>query len=117
MSRPGAVLLCVALVGCAAPGELADGRARAGAGFSPDANGLAVTGSSLRIDFGRAPSGVIDALDRELGKGRALGVEGCPTGIVRQRDWGGLVLTFTAEQFVGWRGPDGAAGQTCAATT
>ncbi|OIP86496.1 MAG: hypothetical protein AUK37_03160 [Rhodobacterales bacterium CG2_30_65_12] len=116
MSRTGAALLFAALAGCAAPGGLADRLGGPGATFIADANGLAVDGSSLRIDFGRAPSGVIAALDRELGKGRVLGVAGCPAGIADQRDWGGLVLSFTTERFVGWRREVSSAGETCAVT-
>lgn len=86
---------------------------RPGAAFVPDANGLAVVGSPQRIDFGRAPSGVITVLNREVGPGRDLGVSTCPTGIVTQRAWRGLVLSFTDERFVGWRNADGSAGQTC----
>ncbi len=59
---------------------------------------------------------MIAALDRELGRGKALGLEGCPASIVTRRDWDGLVLTFTGERFVGWRSATGSAGQTCAAT-
>lgn len=116
MRCAGAALLFAALAGCAAPGGLANLPGRTGASFTSDVKGLAVNGSPQRIDFGRAPSGVIAALDRELGKGRALGVAGCPAGIVDQRDWSGMVLTFTAERFVGWRRDASSAGQTCAAT-
>ena len=66
-----------------------------------------------RIDFGRAPSGVMAALDREIGPGRAMLVEGCPAGVVAQRAWGDMVLTFTAERFVGWRRGTALAGLVC----
>jgi hypothetical protein len=81
--------------------------------FLPDEGGLAVAGAGQRIDFGRSPEGVIAALDRELGRGRLLGFEGCPAGVVRREAWGDLVLTFTDERFVGWKTAAGSAGQTC----
>ena len=59
---------------------------------------------------------MIAALERELGPGRALALDGCPADVRQQLAWGDLVLTFTEEQFVGWRGVDGAAGQTCGVT-
>ncbi|GAA0297477.1 hypothetical protein [Rhodovulum strictum] len=82
--------------------------------FLPDAGGLAVSGSPLRVDFGRAPDGVIAPLTRELGPPRAVPLTACPPGIVRQLAWDDLVLSFTREQFVGWRQAGAAAGQTCA---
>lgn len=105
--------LAALLAGCGGVGLVTTQAARSGATFAPDAHGLAVVGSAQRIDFGRAPSGVISALDRELGKGRVLGAEGCPAAIVSQREWDGLVLTFTGERFVGWRDDNGQAGQIC----
>lgn len=90
---------------------------RVGVRFVGDAQGLAVPQAGQRVDFGRAPSGVIAALDRELGPGRPLGLSGCPAGVTAQRSWGGLVLTFTDERFVGWREAGGSAGQACAAAT
>jgi len=114
MTQAGhALALAVVLAGCAAGARPIAQSPRTGAQFAPDANGLSMTGTGLRIDFGRAPSGVITALDRELGKGRLLGLDGCPAGIVQQEAWGDLVLTFTAERFVGWQTADGVAGQAC----
>ena len=88
---------------------------RTGAQFVPDAGGLAVTDSALRVDFGRAPDGVIPVLDRELGRHDALPLSGCPAGVGQQLAWGDLTLTFTKERFVGWRNATGHAGQICAA--
>ena len=117
MRRLGRGLALAALVaGCAGVDLDTTQAARRNASFTPDANGLAVVNAAQRIDFGRAPSGVISALDRELGQSRALGTEGCPAGIVSQRDWNGLVLTFGAERFVGWRNDGAQAGQVCGAT-
>jgi hypothetical protein len=85
-----------------------------GVRFVGDAQGLAVPEAAKRIDFGRSPKGVIPIMDREMGQGRALSLAGCPAGVVRQQAWGELVLSFTAERFVGWRNGSAAAGQTCA---
>ena len=82
--------------------------------FLPDAGGLAIAGSAQRIDFGRAPAGVIAALDRELGPHHVMPLADCPGGIARRLAWGGLELSFTDERFVGWREGANAAGITCA---
>ena len=121
MSR-APLILCLVLAGCGGGGlELTPfaGTKKQGIALETDAGGLAITGSGFtvpggqRIDFGRAPSGVIAVLERELGPGRALGLTNCPAAVRQQIAWGDLVLTFTDERFVGWRGADGAAGQTC----
>ena len=116
MSRTWPVV-CLVLAGCGGGGLDLNpfGRdAPRGIQLETDAGGLAIIGSGgQRIDFGRAPSGVIAVLERELGPGRALDLTNCPGGVRQQIAWGDLVLTFTDEQFVGWRGIDGAAGQTC----
>jgi hypothetical protein len=113
--RIGGLALLALLAGCAGVGFERNAVARSSVSFVPDQSGLAVAGSPRRIDFGRAPSGVISVLDRELGTGNALGLAGCPAGIKAQRDWGGLVLTFTDEQFVGWRQAGAQAGLVCSA--
>jgi len=82
--------------------------------FVGDAGGIAVPEVGQRIDFGRAPAGVIAAFEREYGrKGEEMSLAGCPSGVTRQGIWGDFVLTFTDERFVGWRTGDLAAGQTC----
>lgn len=86
---------------------------RPGVRFVPDAGGLGIANSPQRIDFGRAPAGVIAALDRELGPHRVLSLAPCPADVVRQLAWGGLVLTFTAERFAGWRDDADHAGPVC----
>jgi len=104
------VALCLlALAGCAAPPA-----GRPSVTFLPDAQGLAVADSGLRIDFGRAPSGVIPVVTREMGQPRTLSLDTCPPDIVQHLRWGDLELTFEAEAFVGWRSPVGQAGRTCA---
>jgi len=82
--------------------------------FHPDEGGLEVRPSGLRVDFGRAPSGVIPVLDRSLGAHRTVAQGACPPGIVQQLAWGDLVLTFTDHRFVGWRQGAAHAGQVCA---
>ena len=110
MTRFAAFLLLAACsTGAAAPSQAP----RTGAQFAPDSTGLAVVGSSLRVDFGRSPAGVIPLVERELGPGRALDVADCPAGVTHQIAWGDLVLTFTGERFVGWRNAGASAGQTC----
>lgn len=114
--RPGLVVL-VLLAACADTGTPPlSGRQTAPVGISlvPDAQGLGIAGSPKRIDFGRSPRGVVPVLTRELGAPRALGLEGCPVGVVQQMAWGDLVLSFTRERFVGWRMAQTRAGQTCA---
>lgn len=81
--------------------------------FVPDAEGLAVSGTSLRVDFGRAPAGVIEPLTRDLGPADPLSLAGCPRTITQRLRWETLELTFTAEQFVGWRQGGDASGQVC----
>ncbi len=88
--------------------------ARAGVIFVPDDRGLGVAGSAKRIDFGRAPRGVVPVMTREMGAFRALPLNGCPAGVARHLAWGDLILTFTAERFVGWRKGTARAGRTCA---
>lgn len=86
--------------------------------FHPDPGGLEVRPTGLRVDFGRAPAGVIAALDRELGPHRALGREldraSCPAEVVQQLRWGDLVLSFSEHRFIGWRQGDAWAGLVCA---
>ena len=79
----------------------------------PDANGLGVAPLGKRMDFGRSPTHMIAALDRELGSHRVLGLTGCPATIRQHLQWGTLVLSFTDEQFVGWRQDGVAQGVTC----
>ncbi len=82
--------------------------------FIPDAQGLGVAGTDLRIDFDRSPEGVIAVLDRSLGEHRALSLDGCPAQVTRRLRWGVLELTFGPERFIGWRDGQGQAGVTCA---
>lgn len=84
---------------------------RKGVDFVPDQSGLAVAGQATRVDFGRAPSGVIAVMDRELGRGRNVTPSGCA---LREMAWGDLTLSFTSERFVGWQQAGAKTGQTCA---
>ncbi len=122
MRRWGLCLVLAVLAGCGgvAPETSREAIPRpTGIGLETDENGLTIIAPrGGRIDFGRAPSGVIATLERELGPGRVLGLGGCPAPIRQQIAWGDLVLTFTAEQFVGWRAELGdlEAGRTCGGT-
>jgi len=115
--RPLPLILCLALAACGGGGSHWNNpfrKADRGLQLQTDVNGLAIMGRhGERIDFGRAPEGVIAVLDRELAPGRQMSLEDCPAGISQQVSYGDLVLTFTDEQFVGWRGVQGAAGQVC----
>ncbi|RME18165.1 MAG: hypothetical protein D6801_01915 [Alphaproteobacteria bacterium] len=112
MSRlAGALFVGALAIGGCAPAPPADTQVA----FRPDAGGLAVLPDWQRIDFGRAPSGVIAALDRVLGPGRDLGRAGCPASVARQISWGGLVLAFSDERFIGWREQGAASGTVCKA--
>lgn len=106
-------LAALLLAGCAATDLDRGSTQRQGVHFLPDERGLAVAGRAERIDFGRAPSGVIAALDRELGQGKALGLGGCPESISDRRSWEGLVLTFSRERFVGWQQGEARYGTVC----
>lgn len=111
----GAVL-AVVLAGCAGapPTDRPGQTARQGIALAPDAQGLGIVGRAERIDFGRSPRGMIPIMDREKGDHRELGLDGCPTGVVKQLAWGDLVLTFGRERFIGWRQGAASAGTTCA---
>lgn len=104
----GALLLCVVAAACTPAHPVST------VTFQPDAGGLGLSENSLRIDFGRAPAGVISILNRELGGHDALTLTGCPNTITDHIRWGDLVLTFTKERFVGWRQGGAFQGQVCA---
>lgn len=108
MTRRLAAAGLLALCGCGAPPP-----ERPATPFLPDGTGLAVAGSPLRIDFGRAPEGVVPAISRALGPAAALPLAGCPAGLAQRLRWDDLELTFTAERFVGWRQGGRGAGLTC----
>ena len=103
--------LALALSACAAAPEK-----ESVAAYSPDAAGIGLPGSALRIDFGRAEAGVVAAVSRLEGRDPA-GVVACP-GDQRAVTWpGGMTLYFRERAFRGWsRSDDGAsAGLTCGA--
>ncbi|HGG05475.1 MAG TPA: hypothetical protein ENK28_08445 [Aliiroseovarius sp.] len=79
----------------------------------PDAGGLAVAPSGLRIDFGRSPRGVVPVLDKALGAHQVLSLGGCPDGVTQNVAWGDITLTFSRERFVGWRQGSRSQGQVC----
>lgn len=113
--RLAALAFPIALAACGGPGfELPDNSAtRAGIVLAPDEAGLGIEGSSQRMDFGRAPDGVITIMTREFGAYRTLGIAACASGVMRQLAWREMVLTFSGEQFVGWRTPESNAGAVC----
>jgi len=85
------------------------------AGFVPDADGIALVGSPLRIDFGRARAGAISAVTRLEGQG-PLATTDCAGGTTSVRWASGLTLHFRDGAFLGWARADGtSAGIACAA--
>ena len=74
-----------------------------------DAQGIQPTVSQLRIDFGRAQTGVIETVSRLLDEGPdsiTTNAE-CGAGPVTSASWGdGLTLNFQNGQFVGWVNAD-----------
>ncbi|HHL20066.1 MAG TPA: hypothetical protein ENJ52_00905 [Aliiroseovarius sp.] len=80
---------------------------------APDLKGLGIVGSDQRLDFGRAPEGVITALNRSYRRSKVRDLAGCPADIRQQIAWGDLILTFTDEAFVGWRVGNTFAGTVC----
>ena len=72
---------------------------------TPDAEGLQPVGSDLRIDFGRAQEGVIDAVTRLLGQPPVEITRNgeCGAGLVTAARWpNGLTLNFLEGDFRGW---------------
>ena len=79
-----------------------------------DAGGLAVSGSGLRVDFGRAQAGAIAAVARLEGRA-PRSASACPDGRTRAVLWEGLTLYVRDGAFLGWSRPDGSgAGIDCA---
>ncbi len=114
MAAPGTLKACLLLPFLAACASPTTTPRAPQISLTPDANGLAVAPSGLRIDFGRSPKGVVPSLDRTLGRHTALPLTGCPADIRQNLRWGDLILTFTKERFVGWRQQGQSAGRTCA---
>ncbi|MGH1369902.1 MAG: hypothetical protein ACRBCL_14925 [Maritimibacter sp.] len=106
--------LGLVLAGCGATGAMEKPAPRQGVTFTPDAQGLGIENSAMRVDFGRSPKGVIPVMTREMGEGKTLALTGCPVGVVQQIEWDGLTLSFTSERFVGWKSATARAGQSCA---
>jgi hypothetical protein len=98
--RRAALAAALGLAACAAPQS-----APRPVGYVPDAEGIQIEGSVLRIDFGRSEAGVIAAMTRLEGKRpRKVGVRTtCPTGPMRAVSWdGGPTLFFANGAFHGW---------------
>lgn len=104
-----AVALALALAACTPTAEVARPPA-----YTPDANGIALVGSPLRIDFGRAQAGTIAAVTRLDGRGPSA-TTACASGVTAVRWPSGLTLHFQRGAFLGWSGADGtSAGLVCA---
>jgi hypothetical protein len=104
-----AVALVLAVAACAPTPEVAPPP-----GFAPDAEGIALIGTTQRIDFGRTQEGVVAAVTRLEGRGPAATTV-CPSGATAVRWSSGLSLHFTDGSFLGWAQADGAsAGLPCA---
>lgn len=104
--RAAASLLAAALLaGCTLGTPAPEPAAPPPAGLTPDAEGLQPAGTTLRIDFGRAQPGVIDAVTRLLGEGPASVTRNgeCGAGLVTAARWtNGLTLNFLEGDFRGW---------------
>ncbi len=111
MTRPALALCAVwALASCAGP----DANLPA-YDYSPDAGGIALVGSPLRIDFGRTEAGAIAAMSRLAGSD-PIDTRSCAGGRARSVTWrDGLSMVFEDRAFLGWATGDGrSAGLTCA---
>ena len=74
-----------------------------------DSGGIAPTVSGLRIDFGRAQTGVVETVSRLLGDQPAAITTNpeCGAGPVTSAVWeDGLTLNFMSGSFVGWTSED-----------
>ncbi|MBF9030653.1 hypothetical protein HKCCE3408_09620 [Rhodobacterales bacterium HKCCE3408] len=90
-------VLAALLAGC----QPASVSTPAATGLSADAGGLKPAGTDLRIDFGRAQAGVVDAVTRLLGAPPVGTTRACDgaTGL----QWAsGLTLLFRDGDFRGW---------------
>ncbi len=74
--------------------------------FAPDAQGIALIGSPLRIDFGRSQDGVIAAVTRLEARSPSAATA-CPGGGSAVRWPSGLALHFRGGAFLGWAQADG----------
>jgi hypothetical protein len=111
--RQAVLALALALPACA-PAPVPEAGLQAA--YAPDAEGIGLPGSPLRIDFGRSEAGVIAAFSR-LEKRDPSAIRVCSGGI-RAVTWrGGVTLYFRDGAFLGWsRSSDGAsAGLVCEA--
>ena len=111
MTRRAAWLAMLLLAGCAVVGPAADRNAPA---LRLAADGLRPDGTDLRIDFGRAKSGVIPAVTRLMGSAPASDTTNpeCGAGPVNTVSWDGLDLNFQDGDFLGWVADDPALATT-----
>ncbi|WP_299821387.1 hypothetical protein [uncultured Jannaschia sp.] len=104
------VPLALSLTACQA--SLAPDPPERGLLLVPGPNGLDVVGSGgLEIGFGRDRSGVLESVARV--EGRESRPAACGSGREAYATRGGLRLVFEGDTFVGWEGPQGAAGRGC----
>lgn len=107
-----AAAAALVLAGCAAATP-------APPGLVLDSGGLAPAGSELRVDFGRAQAGAVQAVARLLGRGPSSTerIGECGAGPVTLAGWdNGLSLLFQEGDFVGWLWVPGRAGAAPVAT-
>ena len=104
--RCAAWLAMLLLAACAVPGGVAVNRDAPALRLAAD--GLRPDGTELRIDFGRAKSGVIPAVTRLIGKPPSDDVTNaeCGAGPVNTVSWDGLHLNFMNGDFLGWVADD-----------
>ena len=99
MNIRGGLLGLVLLAGCTPSGDPAP------EAFTLDPNGIQPAGTDLRIDFGRAQTGVIETVSRLQGGSPAEVTTNaqCGAGEVTAARWSdGLTLNFLAGSFYGW---------------
>ncbi len=103
--RAAAVALVLAVAGCTSVMT-----SQQPAVLFADGEGLQPSGTSQRIDFGRAEQGVVVAVSRVIGSNPAeisTNAE-CGAGPVRQVRWAnGLTLNFQRGTFLGWVSREG----------
>lgn len=108
-----ALLLTLALAGCAAPGRPAgpDPAPPRIAALVPTATGVDIPGTGREIGFGRHLPGAEAALTRLYGPPAR---RPCAGGTILAV--GGVELHFTGDTLTGWRTPEAAAGRMCASS-
>lgn len=102
MKALGGLLAALVLAGCVSGVDTGNDRPT---GVVVTSGGLVPVGSILRIDFGRAQLGVIEAVTKLQGEQpeQIRTIEECGAGPVTAARWkNGLTLNFQNEVFLGW---------------